>query len=97
VYDQKTCNRTATCLNPPRFDKDTVLYNSAAAKVVAAANAAGAKIETVDLYTFVLAKCGGPGYSTCDGFQLPANVHYTPEGWSSIAVEMSKSLVNDMV
>jgi hypothetical protein len=29
------CNDTATCLNPPRFDKDVVLYNKAADTVMA--------------------------------------------------------------
>lgn len=89
-----SCNKTATCLNPPRFNSDVVLYNQAAAQVVQAANSAGAKIETADLYDFVLKKCGGAGYAHCDGFQLPANVHYTPEGWSALAVEMSGYLLN---
>jgi hypothetical protein len=31
------------------------------------ANAAGAKISTADLYSFVLGKCGGSGYAHCDG------------------------------
>ena len=46
---------------------------------MAAANKQGAKIATADLYSFVLGKCGGAGYKTCDGFQLPMNVHYTGE------------------
>jgi hypothetical protein len=29
------CNNTAACLNPPRFDKDVVLYNKAADTVMA--------------------------------------------------------------
>lgn len=93
VYDQTDCNETAKCLNPPRYDADAVLYNAAAAKVVAAANAAGATIVIADLYTFVLAKCGGTGYKTCDGFQLPANVHYTAVGWEAIATEFSGMLL----
>ena len=51
----------------------------AADKIMAAANKQGAKIATADLYSFVLGKCGGAGYKTCDGFQLPMNVHYTGE------------------
>eukprot|EP01046_Picozoa_sp_COSAG06_P032115 COSAG06_NODE_3185_length_5718_cov_5.232960_4_plen_84_part_00 len=31
------------------------------------ANAAGAKISTADLYSYVLGKCGGSGYAHCDG------------------------------
>ena len=79
------CNVTSACLNPPRFDADVQLYNAAAAQVVAAANAAGATIDTLDLYSLVLARCGGPGYKSCEGFQLPANVHYTHDGWQALA------------
>ena len=82
------CNDTSRCLNPPRFDPDVVLYNEAADRVVAAANAAGARIATGDLYGFVLKRCGGAGYAHCDGFQLPMNVHFTAAGWSALAAEM---------
>jgi hypothetical protein len=51
----------ASCLNPPRFDSDVELYNAAAAKVIATAVSAGAKIGTADLYSLVLARCGGKG------------------------------------
>ncbi len=50
-------------------------------------------IETADLYSFVLAKCGGAGYSSCPGFQLPANVHFTDEGWTALAAEMERVLL----
>lgn len=82
-----------TCLNPPRFDRDVELYNAAADKVIAAANATGARISTADLYTFVLRKCGGRGYARCPGFQLPNNVHYTPAGWAALAGEMHRILM----
>eukprot|EP00040_Diaphanoeca_grandis_P028396 m.164409 g.164409 ORF g.164409 m.164409 type:complete len:389 (-) comp31339_c3_seq1:432-1598(-) len=88
-----SCNDTSKCLNPPRFDADVVLYNAAAAALVAQANAAGATIATVDLYSFVLEKCGGKGYAHCDGFQLPMNVHYTAAGWTALATEMSTYLL----
>ena len=39
------------------------------------------------MFTFVLDKCGGAGYSNCTGFQLPMNVHFTQEGWSALAAE----------
>lgn len=89
------CNGSATvCLNPARFDADVVLYNAAADTVMAAAVARGAKIATADLYSFVLGRCGGkPGYASCPGFQLPNNVHFTPEGWSALAGEMHRVLL----
>ena len=88
------CNGTATtCLNPARFDSDVVLYNEVADQVMAAANAQGAKIATADLYSFVVAKCGGQGYHSCSGFQLPMNVHYTPAGWKALAGEMRRVLL----
>ena len=58
-----------------------------------AANDAGADIKTLDLYSFVLEKCGGKGYSNCTGFQLPANVHYTSDGWASLAGAMSAAVL----
>ena len=82
------CNATASCLNPPRFDADVRLYNAAAASVVAAANAAGAKIETLDLYELVIESCGGAAAyasNSCPGFQLPANVHFAAAGWRALA------------
>ena len=87
------CNVTASCLNPPRFDADVVLYNAAADGVVAAANKAGARIVTADLYGFVLQRCGGAGYKACPGFQLPDNVHYTAAGWTALANEMATILL----
>lgn len=91
-----SCNDTSRCLNPPRFDADVVLYNAAAAEVMADANAAGAQIETADLYSFVLVRCGGKGFAHCDGFQLPMNVHYTAEGWAALAKELSSILFKTM-
>jgi hypothetical protein len=88
------CNSsTNNCLNPARFDSDVRLYNAAADKVIAASNANGARISTVDLYSFVLQKCGGQGYANCTGFQLPMNVHYTPAGWAALAAEMRDTLL----
>eukprot|EP01052_Picozoa_sp_SAG31_P009820 SAG31_NODE_525_length_14489_cov_3.693815_8_plen_416_part_00 len=86
------CNQTSECLNPPRYDDDVVLYNTAADAVIMKANASGAKIVTADLYSFVLKKCGGKGYVHCDGFQLPMNVHYTAAGWKALAAEMHSIL-----
>jgi len=86
------CNDTSRCLNPPRFDKDVVLFNHAAAGVIAAARGNGAVIGTADLYSFVLSKCGGAGYVHCDGFQLPENVHYTAAGWAALASRLAEYL-----
>ena len=88
------CNGTATvCLNPARFDRDVVRFNAAADAVMAAEVAKGATIATADLYSFVTAKCGGAGYASCPGFQLPKNVHFTPAGWDALAAEMHRTLV----
>ena len=88
------CNGSATvCLNPARFDRDVVRFNAAADAVMAAAVAKGARIATVDLYSFVVRKCGGQGYASCPGFQLPMNVHYTPQGWDDLAAEMRRNLL----
>ena len=76
----------------PRLDADVRLYNAAADAVMAAANAAGAQIASVDLYAYVLRRCGGQGYAHCDGFQLPSNVHYTSEGWAALAAEVGRAL-----
>jgi hypothetical protein len=82
------------CLNPARLDTDVVLYNDAADQVMASANAAGANISTADLYSFVVQRCGGRGYCSCPGFQLPMNVHYEPEGWRALAEEMRRVLMS---
>ena len=84
----------ASCLNPARFDSDVRLYNAAAEAVMADhPPSSSGGIETADLYSFVLAKCGGLGYSRCPGFQLPANVHFTDEGWTALAAEMERVLL----
>lgn len=88
------CNGSGTdCLNPARFDHDVVRFNTAADTVIAAAVAKGANISISDLYTFVLNKCGGHGYSTCPGFQLPNNVHFTNDGWKELAEQMHRDLL----
>lgn len=89
-----TCTNTSTCLNPPRFNSDVVQFNRAAASVIADVQAAGADVAVLDLYDFVLTRCGGPGYKSCPGFQLPANVHYTPLGWETLADVVTKALLS---
>ena len=90
------CTNTSTCLNPPRYNSDVVAFNRAASKVIATANSNGANISTLDLYDFVIKKCGGAGYAHCDGFQLPYNVHYTPAGWTALAQVMSQRVLQLM-
>ena len=74
------CTDTSECLNPPRFDADVALYNEAAAAVVN-----GTVDSVLDLYALVVGACGGPGYASCDGVQLPSNVHFTDAGYEMIA------------
>ena len=89
VYDVGgPCNDTKTCINPPRYDSDVRLFNEVADKIATAKN-----IPILDLYTFVINKCGGEGYKNCTGFQLPCNVHYTSEGWASLSTVMSDALL----
>jgi len=94
VYDAGgPCNNTKKCLNPPRYDDDVVLFNKEANRVITEAVSAGASISKLDLYTFVLKKCGGKGYAHCDGFQLPNNVHYTATGWQSLSKLMIEAVL----
>lgn len=94
VYDAGgPCNTTKKCLNPPRYDNDVDLFNKKAHQVIADAKSSGASISSLDLYTFVIEKCGGKGYSHCDGFQLPNNVHYTDNGWKALSSLMIKAVL----
>jgi len=89
VYDADgPCNTTKSCLNPPRYDDDVVLFNKKAQQVIS-----DLKISTLDLYEFVIEKCGGRGYAHCDGFQLPENVHYTTAGWQALSTLMIESVL----
>lgn len=92
TYDGSTCNDTKMCLNPPRFDDDVALYNEAAARIMAKASEV-IPIKTVDLYSFVLKRCGGHGYKQCDGFQLPMNVHFEEAGWTALAAQMHAAVL----
>ena len=85
------CTDATACLNPARYDTDVQLYNAAADGVMRAAVARGATIATVDLYGFVIDRCGGaPGYTQCPGFQLPVDVHFTATGFAALAAEMQR-------
>ena len=63
----------------PRKTSDVPAYNKVAAKVMQEYG-----IPTDDLYTFAL-----PRLST---IQLPANVHYTPDGYKALAGEVAASI-----
>lgn len=90
-------HRVYAYVHGSRFDSDVVLYNEAAKSIVDSFIGMGAKITTVDLYNFVLQRCGGKGYKTCPGFQLPANVHYTPAGWTALAQVMSEAVLAELI
>ena len=68
-YDGSRTGTALECLNPARFQSDVVKFNAAADAVMAAAvKNDGAKIATVDLYSFVVEKCGGDAaYKSCPG------------------------------
>ena len=92
------CNKTTGqggC--PPRRQADPAVYNAAAAKVIAAHNAAAAAsgqptVRTIDLYGVVTERCGAT-YARCpanctgedDCFQRPLNVHFFDVGWQALA------------
>ena len=81
------CNKTTGAGGcPPRKATDPPIYNAAALKAIRSVPAAS-RVEILDLYAIVTAKCG-EGYARCpagcvqtdrdDGncFQIPLNVHY---------------------
>lgn len=69
--------------NPPRLNADVIAYNKVAAKVMREAG-----IPTDDLYSFAL-----PQLTT---IQLPANVHYTAEGYKALAGEVAASILKEL-
>jgi len=90
------CTDASACMNPARLDADVRLYNAAADAVMSAAVGAGASICTADLYDYVIQQCGGSeGYTSCDGFQLPVNVHFTATGFAALAAEMERILLSE--
>jgi hypothetical protein len=70
------CNTTpAPAGSPGRVEGDELKYNAAAARVMTAAN-----VPTDDLRAHALKKPDA---------QLPANVHYTPEGYRHLAEQVA--------
>jgi acyl-CoA thioesterase-1 len=66
--------------SPPRTNEDVLAYNAAAKKVM---DAGGIAID--DLYAFALPKLAE--------IQLPANVHFKPEGSAVLAKQVAESIL----
>ena len=66
-------------LNPPRDPQDVVRYNDAARRVMERHG-----IAINDLYAAVLPKL--------EALQLPANVHFKPEGYEFLAARVVEAL-----
>ncbi|MBK5295304.1 MAG: VCBS repeat-containing protein [Acidobacteriia bacterium] len=66
-------------LNPPRHPEDVAIFNAAAARVMQKAG-----IATNDLYEFALPRL--------EAIQLPANVHYTPAGYTALAHRVAQTI-----
>ena len=66
-------------VNPARINADVIAYNKAAAKVMQESG-----IPTDDLYSFAF-----PKLTT---IQLPANVHYTQDGYSALAGQVAETI-----
>jgi acyl-CoA thioesterase-1 len=70
-------------VNPPRVNADVISYNAAAAKIM---QERGIPID--DLYLLAM-----PQLKT---IQLPVNVHYTPEGYASLARQVADSILKEL-
>jgi lysophospholipase L1-like esterase len=64
--------------SPGRIHRNEIPYNAAAAKIMAAHN-----IPINDLWSLV---------TNSPQFQLPNNVHFTPEGYNALAQAVSVSI-----
>ena len=72
-------------LSPPRAQADVPKYNAAALSVMRE-QAFKDRVRVVDVYSFVLAKCGGdPHYKSCAPFQHATDVHFSKEGYTAMA------------
>ena len=67
-------------VNPPRVNADVIAYNKVAAKVMQESG-----IPTDDLYSLAMPNLAA--------IQLPANVHYTPEGYKMLAGQVADSIL----
>jgi acyl-CoA thioesterase-1 len=70
-------------VNPPRVNADVIAYNKVAAKVMIEAG-----IPTDDLYSLAMPNLAA--------IQLPANVHYTPEGYAILASQVVDNIRKEL-
>jgi lysophospholipase L1-like esterase len=70
-------------VSPARVNSDVIAYNKVAAKVMAEAG-----IPTDDLYALAMPKLAA--------IQLPANVHYTPEGYKTLAEQVAECIQKEL-
>ena len=68
-----------------------VAYNDAARAALTAA--AGAAYHEVDLWSTVIAVCGA-NYTACPAVQIPANVHFEPEGQELLGQASAAAILN---
>jgi lysophospholipase L1-like esterase len=77
-------------LSPPRKQADVPLYNAAAKEVMN-----DLMIPVIDVYAFVIQKCGGnESYTSCPNFQLPNQVHFDSEGSMQMAQFIYGEIMN---
>jgi lysophospholipase L1-like esterase len=76
-------------LSPPRAQDDVPLYNAAAKEVMDAAG-----IPIIDVYAFVIQKCGGAHYTSCAPFQQAKGVHFSGPGYEAMAEFIRDSIRN---
>jgi lysophospholipase L1-like esterase len=70
-------------VSPARVNSDVIAYNKVAAKIMAEAG-----IPTDDLYSLAM-----PNLAT---IQLPANVHYTLEGYKTLAAQVAECIRKEL-
>jgi hypothetical protein len=73
-------------LEPKRTPEDVIRYNAAAAAIMAEK-----KVPIDDLYGWVIKRCG-PNYKTCEGIQLPNNVHFYSAGYQYLVESLVHSI-----
>lgn len=70
-------------VSPARVNSDVIAYNKVAAKIMAEAG-----IPTDDLYSLAMQNLAA--------IQLPANVHYTLEGYKTLAAQVAESIEKEL-
>jgi hypothetical protein len=72
-----------TKVNPPRLSGDVVEYNAAAKRIM---DQSGVAVD--DLYSLV--------YPRLSELQLPANVHYTAEGYKVLGHQVAETILREL-